>query len=134
MRFEALMMANGAMIENNLLNVVGAGWEHYVAPLFPFGVTGTVAGVLVLEHDELIEPISLEVSVSAGSAEPRALAGVVVGGDRPQSRGDANRIAIAVPVAFVVDSPGVVVVKIRRDDDVLGEISFAIVDAIPEGL
>jgi hypothetical protein len=110
MRVESVMAANAAMVGGGLLNVQGGGWEHYNTPgYFPCTVAGTVAGIVVLDADELGTTPDLNVAIDADGQDVGYRASMIIDASRPPpTTGVPCRFPFAVPFMFIATAPAVV--------------------------
>ncbi len=134
MKVEAVMFANRAAVDGNLLAVEGAGWEHYDVPFFPMTVSGYVAGILALDPDQhgSLPPILLEVFSDSGQVEG-SRASMIAIGTRPETvQGVPYRVAFAIPFMTAASRPTVVKARLSAQDGDLAVIAFAVRGGAPD--
>lgn len=133
MRVEVLLVANDADLTDSLLNVRGAGWEHYSLPFLPWTLRGSAAGVVALEEAELGSTLALRFSVSAQDGHVDEFqASMIVNTARPSTTaGVPVRVPFAVPFTTVVHAPCVVNVTVSGAAEEV-TVSFAVHDPIPD--
>ena len=104
MKINMAILANGAQVDNGLLNIGGGGWSHYSLPVFPGHVSGAIAGIVEVSDDE--RDIRSIIHVSARDAITKEALGleasIVLSG--PPGDGPLE-LPFAVPILFAVTEP-----------------------------
>lgn len=129
MRLETVMLANSARHNGLLLDIDGAGWEHYDCPSFPCRVQGALAGIVILEDSDLGSDQQLHFKIE--SADDGDIVFLTDNTYHLASRGAAiegvpSRMPFAVPFNFDSVRPRIMRAVIIKDNDDLGEILFAV--------
>jgi hypothetical protein len=137
MKVEALLVANGASIENSLLNVAGAGWEHFQAPLLPFTVRGALCGIMTMDNQELgsVQVMRIEVNDEKGRVEPSVGTMTIDASRGPTSDESVPmRFPFFAPLMFVVRGATIVKATLSSDGEELATTSFVVKEPVPDTL
>ena len=129
MKLEAIMLANSAKHNGWLLNIEGAGWEHYNCPSFPCQVRGAFVGVAILEDSDLGSDQQMHFKIeNADDGDIVFLTDNTydVAERGPTGAGVPSRLPFAVPFYFDVVGPRVMRAVVIKGDDDLGEVAFAV--------
>jgi len=129
MRLEVIMLANSAKSNGWLLDIEGAGWEHYNCQSFPCRVNGALTGVVVLEDSDLGSDQQLYFKIENTNNEDIVFLTdntYHVAGRGPAVAGVPSRVPFAVPFFFDAVAPAVMRAVVIKGDDDLGEVTFAI--------
>jgi hypothetical protein len=135
LKIEVLMVANAAGVENGLLSVGGAGWEHYVVQLFPSTIRGSVAGIITLDAHDIGELREMQLTIDDAGGHIQPLhAAIVVSGVRPAPTADGvpARVPFDIPFATVASAPTTVRVSLTYEGAVISTTTFAVHDPIPD--
>lgn len=129
MRLEALMLANSATPNWMLLDIQGAGWEHYSCPSFPCRVQGALAGIVILEDSDLGSDQQLYFKIE--NADDGDIVFLFDNTYHVASRGPAvegvpSRLPFAVKFNFDSVGPRRMRAVVIKGDDDLGEMLFAV--------
>jgi hypothetical protein len=134
-KVEAILFANRAAVDGNLLAVEGGGWEHYDVALFPATVSGYVAGIVALDESQhgSLPSMMLETFDDAGHVEG-ARASTIAFGTRPETtQGVPYRVAFAIPFMTAARGPTVVKTRLSEEDGTeLAVIAFAVRGGAPD--
>ena len=135
MKVEAILFANQAAVEGNLLAVQGAGWEHYDVPFFPMTASGYVAGILALDEGQhgSLPGVTLKVFDDSGHVDG-SRASMTAIGTRPETvQGVPYRVAFAIPFMTAARGPTVVKARLSEEDGAdLAVIAFAVRGGAPD--
>jgi hypothetical protein len=134
MKVEAIILANQASVDGQLLGIQGGGWEHYDVPFFPFTVSGYVAGILALDESQhgSLPGLLLEVVDETGHGEG-SRASMIAIGTRPETvQGVPCRVAFSIPFMMAVRGPTLVKARLSEDGAELAVISFAVRGGTPD--
>jgi len=108
MKVEVFMVANSAKHNGWLLNIVGAGWEHYICTAFPCEVRGALAGIMILEDADFGIDHQLHFKIEAADdADIGFLTDNTyhVAKRGPAAEGVPSRMPFAVPFNFGIAGP-----------------------------
>jgi hypothetical protein len=75
---EAILLANAAAVEGNLLRVEGGGWGFVEPDFFPTTIGGSLCGVLAVDADDFGSTFSLELSVTDTAGEVDAHGSMII--------------------------------------------------------
>lgn len=133
MKIEVLLVANGAGIENGLLNVHGGGWEYTSPPFFPSTIRGAVCGIAILDESELgTTPIVTFSIVDKSGSELGWRASTTIDGvRRPPAPGVLIRVPFMAIMSAVVTEPTIATITMSKDDVVIETTAFEVRDVIP---
>ena len=126
----AAMLAQAAAVQNGLLHIQGGGWESWVTPQFPAGVSGWFAAVLEYSAEEVgsLPVVTLEVADHEGHDAGFKASTIIelnrVPGAPPES---PRRVPVAIPFALAVTQPGQFSVRLSDISGVLSSIDILVV-------
>jgi hypothetical protein len=136
MKVEVFMVANSAEHDGWLLNVAGAGWEHYTCTAFPCEVRGALAGIVTLESADFGVDHRLDFKIEA--ADDGDIGFLTDNTYHVAKRGAAaegvpSRMPFAVPFGFRIEGPRVMRAVVLKGDVDLGEVTFKVREAPAAG-
>jgi hypothetical protein len=127
MKIEALLVANSAKLNGWLLDIEGAGWEHYKCTGFPCEVRGAFAGIIILDNADLGLDHQLHFKIeTADDGDIGFLADNTYhrGRGGPATTGVPSRLAFAVPFSFRILAPRIMRAVVIKGDVDFGEVIF----------
>jgi hypothetical protein len=119
---EALILANGATIENGLLNAHGIGWRFFEpATAYPATLAGSVCGTMIVEDSDYGETheLALKISDDAGRVA-MATGSLTFDCTVPSEQMTVGRLVFAWPFAVTVRDPTIVTATVVMNGQELG--------------
>ena len=136
MKAEVFMVANSASISGWLLNVEGAGWEHYTSGQFPAVVRGAIAGLCVIEEADFGTTPSLvfKIVTADETAEVGFMADAIYSLMRrgPAVDGVDSRFPFVQPFEFEIHSSRVMRASLLVDGVELAAVTFNVRERPPQ--
>lgn len=131
------MVANSASISGWLLNVEGAGWEHYTCGQFPGVVQGAIAGFCVMDEADFGTTPSLvfKITTADDAAEVGFMADAIYSLMRrgAAAEGVESRFPFAQPFEFgIASGPRVMRASLLVEGVELAAVRFNVRDRPPQ--
>jgi hypothetical protein len=132
------ILANAAEVQNNLIFVLGGGWDTGTRPLYPAPFQGALAMRLLLHPTEMSRPHKVEIQLNDEDGQPIA---PIIGlntnpGPPPPNHPTGWDVAALVVVgmqSLMIPKPGGYSLEILLDDQHFRTIPFRFVQVTAPG-